>query len=322
MRAIQPGDSSIDLLVIAGAHAGQRFTFDSPEGVIGQAPPVGVSGSIRLSDPSIAPEHARLHWTGGELVLEHLAGASMPTRVNGVPKQRAVLVPGDRIEMGAVVIEVREHEGASLAGILRPLSPAASAAADEDDACTTVVRPLPLAPQPLRGQLTVVQGAHAVGERVFELRGDVISIGRGRGSHIEVRDRGVSRQHAELVFEEGTLTLIQKSPSNFTFVNGERVIDSRTLRDGDKIQIADVAVFEVGGLAKGAPSRPSTSFGDLGRAMEERLRLERQIEAEFLRTGSMLDVDVAGSSEMNRKARRPRTSFSRSSASATTSPTP
>ena len=62
MHASQPGDSSIDLLVVAGPDAGQRFTFDAREGVIGSQPPEGVSGSIRLSDPSVAPEQARLWW--------------------------------------------------------------------------------------------------------------------------------------------------------------------------------------------------------------------------------------------------------------------
>jgi class 3 adenylate cyclase/pSer/pThr/pTyr-binding forkhead associated (FHA) protein len=275
-----------------------------------------VSGSIRLSDPSIAPEQARLEWEGRTLVLRHVDGARVPTRVNGVARAHAVLAPGDRIEVGSVVLEVCSHEGTSLAGLLQPLAaksdpkkPGAAQAAfpeSEEDACTTVVRPLPLATQPLRGHLTVLQGAHALGERSFELRGDVITIGRGKGSQIEVRDRGVSRQHAELVFEAGTLVLVQKSPANFTFVNGERVADSRTLRNGDKIQVADVAVFEVGGLVQsGAPTRPGSSFGGLSHAMEERLRLERQIEAEFLRRGSMLDVDVAGSSEMKQPGTAP-----------------
>src|SRR5262245_33361321 len=166
MHASQPGDSSIDLLVVAGPDAGQRFTFDAPEGVIGSQPPEGVSGSIRLSDPSIAPEQARLWWEGRELMLRHVEGARSPTRVNGVARAHAVLAPGDRIEVGSVVLEVCAHEGTSLAGLLQPLGaskpdpkqPGAAQVAfpDEDDACTTVVRPIPLAPQPLRGHLSVL----------------------------------------------------------------------------------------------------------------------------------------------------------------------
>jgi len=310
MHATLPGDSSVDLLVVAGADAGQRFTFDAPEGVIGRTPPAGIQGSIRLCDASVAAVQARLRWHGGDLEIEHVEGALPLTCVNGVPQRRCRLTAGDRIEIGATVLEVCTHEGASLSRLLRTVAPArasaeGAASGDEDDACTTVVRPLPLVPLPLRGRLSVIQGAHAVAERSFELRGDAISIGRGKGSSIEVRDRGVSRQHAELLFEEGVLRLLQKSPANFTFVNGERVADTRVLRDGDKIQIADVVVFEVSGLAQGAAQRPAPSFGDLGRAMEERLRLERQIEAEFLRRGSMLDLDVAGSSEMKQPGTPP-----------------
>ncbi len=314
MHASQPGDASIDLLVVAGPDAGQRFTFDAREGVIGSAPPEGVSGSIRLSDPSIAREQARLWWEGHDLCLSHVDGATQPTRVNGVARGHAVLAPGDRIQVGSVVLEVCVHEGTSLAGLLQPVEAAADsrrpgppqpAFPEEEDACTTVVRPLPLAPQPVRGQLTVLQGHHALGERLFELRADVTTIGRGKGSQIEVRDRGVSRQHAELVFEGGVLVLVQKSPANFTFVNGERVVDSRTLCDGDKIQIADVALLEVSGLTQTGSTRPSRAFGGLSHAMEERLRLERRIEAEFLRRGSMLDVDVAGSAEMKQPGTDP-----------------
>ena len=314
MHASQPGDASIDLLVVAGADAGQRFTFDAPEGVIGSQPPEGVSGSIRLSDPSVARQQARLWWEGRELRLSHLEGATLPTRINGVARGHAVLVPGDRIEVGNVVLEVCPHEGTSLASLLQPVAAAPdprkqgapeAAFLDDQDACTTVVRPIPIAPLPLRGYLTVLQGGHALGERRFELRGDVITIGRGKGSQIEVRDRGVSRQHAELVFEGGTLVLVQKSPANFTFVNGERVADSCTLRDGDKIQIADVAVLEVGGLSQAGARTAGSSFGGLSHAMEERLRLERRIEAEFLRRGSMLDVDVAGSAEMKQPGTNP-----------------
>jgi pSer/pThr/pTyr-binding forkhead associated (FHA) protein/class 3 adenylate cyclase len=313
MHASQPGGASVDLLVVAGPDAGQRFTFDAREGVIGSAPPEGVSGSIRLSDPSIARQQARLSWDGADLVLQHLDGATLPTRINGVVRGHAVLVPGDRIQVGRVVLEVCTHEGTSLAGLLQPVeaapSPRSPRAAqpgfpDEEDACTTVVRPIPLAPEPVRAHLTVLQGQHALGERIFELRADVTAIGRGKGSQIEVRDRGVSRQHAELAFEGGALILVQKSPANFTFVNGERVVDSRVLRDGDKIQIADVALLEVGGLAKGS-ARSGSSFGGLSHAMEERLRLERRIEAEFLRRGSMLDVDVAGSAEMKQPGTDP-----------------
>jgi class 3 adenylate cyclase len=312
MHASQPGDSSIDLLVVAGPDAGQRFTFDAREGVIGSQPPQGVSGSIRLSDPSVAPEQARLWWEGRDLVLQHVEGAALPTRINGVARGHAVLAPGDRIEIGSVVLEVCAHEGTSLAGLLKPVAPSDATRPgraqlafpeSEDDACTTVVRPIPLAPQPVRGHLTVLQGGHALAERSFELRGEVTTIGRGKGSQIEVRDRGVSRQHAELVFQGGALVLIQKSPANFTFVNGERVHDSRRLHDGDKIQIADVAVLEVGGLAQAG--RSGSSFGGLSHAMEERLRLEQKIEAEFLRRGSMLDVDVAGSAEMKQPGTNP-----------------
>jgi len=325
MEASRPGGTIFDLLVVEGDDAGRRFTFDATECVIGRSP-TSEGCVIALSDPSVDPEQVRLRWLGRDLILQQLDGARSRTLVNGKPRARGAVELGDRIQLGSVVLELRSHEGMSLSSILasvqpEPTAPRAAKAgpsrpanipgmsadfgsgsfdSDGDDACNTLLRPVAVVPQALRGHLEVMQGAAVLRHSRYELRGDVITIGRTRGSHIEIPDRGVSRQHAELIFADGTLTLVQKSPSNFTFVNGERVTASRVLRDGDKIQVADIVVFEVGGLAPTAPptAQRTASFGDLGKAMEERLRIEHQIEAEFHRRGSMLDVDVAGSSEM------------------------
>ena len=92
---------------------------------------------------------------------------------------------------------------------------------------------------------------------------------------------------------------MQHSPRGFTFVNGERVTGSRVLRSGDRIQISDAVLLEVCALAGSTPDpQLHRRFVDLSDAMEERLRLEAEIEKEFWRRGSMFDVDVVDSSGM------------------------
>jgi len=315
--------SGFDLLVLAGNDAGKRFTFEGPEALIGSSLPPG--GGIELSDPTISERHAVLRMHRENLLIELLDPLASPLRINDLERARGIVRPGDRVAIGRVVLEVRLHEGLSLSGVLQrregPSAPRHSGVLDpmglsdestlvpspteSADGAQTLLRPMALVSAD-RGHLNVIQGGELVGRARFELDRDVLTVGRAHGSDIEVADRGVSRAHAEFVWEDACLVLFQKSPANFTFVNGERVTVSRRLKEGDKIQIADVLLLEVEGLPKGdlAGSGPA-SFGDLSSAMEARLKLERQIEAEFLRRGSMLDVDVAGSSEMKEPGTSP-----------------
>jgi len=312
--------SGIDLLVLEGNDAGKRFTFDGAEALIGSAVP---ADGIELCDPSILPRHAVLRTHGDKWMIELLDPLAPPLRINDRERARGTVRPGDRVKIGRVVLEITEHAGMSLRGILqsgrrrrhvaeldrpdtdRSGSTLIPAVSDDADASGTLLRPISRVAID-RGHLTVLQGAHLVARSRFELDAEVTTLGRSVGADIQITDRGVSRAHAELVWEDGALVLMQKSPTNFTFVNGDRVTVSRRLVEGDKIQIADVLVLQVEGLPKRSSADPGpNSFGDLSKAMEARLRLERQIEAEFLRRGSMLDVDVAGSSEMKQPGTAP-----------------
>jgi len=308
--------SGIDLLVLEGNDAGKCFTFEGHEVLIGRSLPPG--SGIELSDPTISERHALLRMHRGQLMIELLDPLQSPLRINDLERARGILRPGDRLTIGRVVMQVRTRAGLSLTGILQPRGSSSGQLRpdlrtppsdleestlvprpqEEPDGCQTLLRPISIV-SANHGHLNVLQGAQLVSKPRFELDRDVISIGRAHGSDIEVADRSVSRSHAEFVWEDGSLLLMQKSPANFTFVNGERVTVSRRLHEGDKIQIADVLLLQVEGLPKEGSAAPApASFGDLSSAMEARLKLERQIESEFMRCGSMLDVDVAGSSEM------------------------
>lgn len=65
-----------------------------------------------------------------------------------------------------------------------------------------------------------------------------IGIGRSPENALVVRDEGVSRYHARLLLENGSLWLQDAGSRNGVFVNGVRVTGHKALKVGDSITIA------------------------------------------------------------------------------------
>lgn len=83
---------------------------------------------------------------------------------------------------------------------------------------------------------------------VFELRGEVTTVGRGEGVDIDLDDPSVSRLHAELIRRGPHVYVADMGlSSNGTRVNG-RPIGRRVLSDGDVLSFG-AARARVGGLA-------------------------------------------------------------------------
>jgi hypothetical protein len=83
---------------------------------------------------------------------------------------------------------------------------------------------------------------------VFELRGDVTTVGRGEGVDVHLEEPSVSRLHAELVRRGPHVYVADLGlSSNGTRVNG-RPIGRRVLTDGDVLSFG-AARARVGGLA-------------------------------------------------------------------------
>ncbi|MGD8902237.1 MAG: FHA domain-containing protein [Anaerolineae bacterium] len=64
-------------------------------------------------------------------------------------------------------------------------------------------------------------------------------IGRQDQCEVQVQDTWVSRQHARIVWTGETYVVEDLGSTNGTFVNGQRVVGSRTLRSGDHLQLGD-----------------------------------------------------------------------------------
>jgi len=155
--------------------------------------------------------------------------------------------------------------------------------------------------------LVVISGQSTGLERRFPILPGKTRIGREVGSDVQLLEPAVSRRHAVVVWEGDAPFIEHLSSTNQTIVNSERVAGRRALRHGDTIDLAGQVALRVefidapaiAGAAAAqasapapAPERPSAT---LRQKLEEQLRLEPEIQEQFLRTGAFLDVDVAGS---------------------------
>src|SRR4051794_37818954 len=98
-----------------------------------------------------------------------------------------------------------------------------------------------------------------------QLQGIAVSIGRASDCSIPVKDRYLSRKHAEIVADHGLWILKDCGSASGRYLNGSRVERDHPLRTGDRIRLGDTEiVFEtaehnpdrmlaVGGTS---PSRP------------------------------------------------------------------
>jgi serine phosphatase RsbU (regulator of sigma subunit)/pSer/pThr/pTyr-binding forkhead associated (FHA) protein len=78
-----------------------------------------------------------------------------------------------------------------------------------------------------------------------QLEGQSVSIGRASDCSIPIKDRYLSRKHAEIVAAQGHWVLKDCGSANGTYLNGVRVERDHPLRGGDRIRLGDTElVFE------------------------------------------------------------------------------
>ncbi len=79
----------------------------------------------------------------------------------------------------------------------------------------------------------------------FALEGTALRIGRDSANPIQFHDTEVSRQHAEIRFQNGEFTISDLNSSNGTYVNGRRVQQSKIVT-GDQLQFGSTLVLFTG----------------------------------------------------------------------------
>jgi pSer/pThr/pTyr-binding forkhead associated (FHA) protein len=252
--------------VLVGRNEGKDYIISKPLTIIGRDERADIPV---FADPSLAPQHAAIRIEQNRHVL-HDGGAPVGCMVNGQRVQQVVLRDGDMIQLGQVRLLFREKATASraprpardvprsaqVAGKLQmpsKLCQFCGAPKDANGACLCSVgtasptvgtpgAPVGLTPPdmpmaaPLAGpHLTAIEGPYA--GQTFALTTLPATIGREAGRTIVLTDdRSVSRRHARIEEQFGTLTVIDEGSANGTFVNGVRVA-SQPLAPGDVIQM-------------------------------------------------------------------------------------
>lgn len=79
--------------------------------------------------------------------------------------------------------------------------------------------------------------------RVRPLEGAQVLVGRSVESELVLTDDGVSRRHALFTLDGPTYSVKDLGSANGTFVQGVRVVGSRSLADGDQIQVGPTALL-------------------------------------------------------------------------------
>jgi hypothetical protein len=96
------------------------------------------------------------------------------------------------------------------------------------------------APVPTRARIRVVGRDGA--ERVIEVDGTPLTVGRGTDNGLVLADARVSRRHARIQARRGALVFTDLGSTNGSRVNGIRV-DECALGTGDRVQVGDTLLL-------------------------------------------------------------------------------
>jgi pSer/pThr/pTyr-binding forkhead associated (FHA) protein len=102
---------------------------------------------------------------------------------------------------------------------------------------------------PIRGDRAYL--VHAAENQTYAIVHSTFRIGRDPKSHLQVLDTTVSRDHAEVRFEDGKHMLYNLGSSE-TLVNGTPISEFQTLKEGDEIRIGDLTLLYTSRSPSGA----------------------------------------------------------------------
>jgi len=84
------------------------------------------------------------------------------------------------------------------------------------------------------------------------LEGEKITMGRSADCSLPIRDRFLSRHHAEFLWQHGAWHIHDLGSANGTFLNGTRLEVIERLREGDIVMLGD-SELQLGGAAESTP---------------------------------------------------------------------
>jgi EmrB/QacA subfamily drug resistance transporter len=238
-----PGDLIGQLRISKGPGAGLMIPVAN-NAVLGRDS--GADIVLEDSGGKLSRRHARIRLDNGAATIEDL-GSTNGTFVNGerIAGERS-LAACDLIEVGDTVLEFTPA---------RALARTRSIPASLDDTGTLPERsePPPTFARPdADGELRIISGP-GVG-RAAPVRASA-TIGREPECDLQLLDSEVSRRHAKVTVREGLAVIDDLHSTNGTFVNGERILEQRTLSAGDRIQIGEATIVLTSPMFEGAAVR-------------------------------------------------------------------
>jgi EmrB/QacA subfamily drug resistance transporter len=118
------------------------------------------------------------------------------------------------------------------------------------------MRPEPsptFAPPGADGELRIISGPGAGGTAPVRRSA---TIGREPECDIQLLDSEVSRRHAKVTVRDGLAAIDDLHSANGTYVNGDRILEQRTLSPGDRIQIGEATIILSSPIFEGTAFRP------------------------------------------------------------------
>ncbi|GEM_PF-635608 len=214
-------------LVVNTPQSGEvRYALDSPHVSIGR----GADNDVVLLDIKVSRRHAVLHCSAGQLRMEDV-GSSNGFKFNGQRVREAVVRPGDEVVIGGTSLRISQggqpvtHEDVTM---MTQAGEAGFEASITDHTQPAIV---------------VTRAGSA---RQYKLNTPRLVFGRQAGADIVVDHPRVSRQHAELTYANGKVTLTDLQSRNGTMLNGQPV-QSAVLVNGDTFEVGDaLVVFKEG----------------------------------------------------------------------------
>jgi putative ABC transport system ATP-binding protein len=254
----KPGHSSLEpeaRLVWTENNQSHEKLIDRPEVTIGR----GDDNDVVLNDPSTSRNHCVIVTNEeGRFVLD-LESANGTFVNEGLVFERRTLNPGDRIRVGGteflyeLLPQEVEYEPSQPAPIEREEAPVqlepepspAEAAPEPPEPIRASPGTQEPPPEPVLPEVTTARLVWKDGEgtKVMGIGQQGITLGRSSKNDLQVQDMAASRVHCKISPGKQGFMIEDLDSTNGTFVNYHRVIGSRLLHSGDKLQIGESDYF-------------------------------------------------------------------------------